>query len=62
MVSMFYNIESPMHVWDDKHQCYITSHDEETDCNVELYLPSQTAHWFDKCPRELHADECLIFT
>eukprot|EP00975_Prorocentrum_lima_P020902 4398549-Prorocentrum_lima.AAC.1 len=20
------------------------------------------AHWFGKCPRELHADECRIFT
>eukprot|EP00975_Prorocentrum_lima_P037568 7901704-Prorocentrum_lima.AAC.1 len=57
MVSMFYDIESPMHVWDDTHHCYITSHDEETDCEVELYLPQHMAHWFPECPQELHADE-----
>eukprot|EP00975_Prorocentrum_lima_P071536 12938238-Prorocentrum_lima.AAC.1 len=44
------------------HQCYITSHDEETNCEVELYLPQHMAHWFNECPRELHAYECLVFT
>eukprot|EP00975_Prorocentrum_lima_P069412 12926244-Prorocentrum_lima.AAC.1 len=30
MVSMFYNLEHPMHIWDGMQQCYVTSHDEET--------------------------------
>eukprot|EP00975_Prorocentrum_lima_P047984 10033940-Prorocentrum_lima.AAC.1 len=51
-----------MHIWDNKHQCYITPHNEESSGEVELYLPPCMAHWFDKCPRELQADECLIFT
>eukprot|EP00975_Prorocentrum_lima_P027841 5854194-Prorocentrum_lima.AAC.1 len=57
MVSVFYDIESPMHVWDTEHQCYITSHDEELNDEVELYLPPNMAHWFNKCHRELQADE-----
>eukprot|EP00975_Prorocentrum_lima_P058884 12348502-Prorocentrum_lima.AAC.1 len=51
MVSMFYNIESPMHIWDSIQQCYVTSHDEEKSGEVELYLPPQMAHWFDECPQ-----------
>eukprot|EP00975_Prorocentrum_lima_P049541 10365372-Prorocentrum_lima.AAC.1 len=62
MVSAFYDIESPMHTWDNKHQCYIMSHDEEPSGEVELYLPPHMAHWFSKCPQELQADECLVFT
>eukprot|EP00975_Prorocentrum_lima_P027416 5761004-Prorocentrum_lima.AAC.1 len=46
MVSAFYNLESPMHIWDDMQRCYATSHDEETHFEVEIYLPPQMAHWF----------------
>eukprot|EP00975_Prorocentrum_lima_P002348 513040-Prorocentrum_lima.AAC.1 len=57
MVSAFYDIESPMHMWDATHQCYITSYDEELNDEVELYLPPNMPHWFSKCRRELQADE-----
>eukprot|EP00975_Prorocentrum_lima_P071014 12935298-Prorocentrum_lima.AAC.1 len=50
-----------MHIWDGIQQCYVTSHDETND-EVELYLPPQMAHWFDKCPQELQADEHLFLT
>eukprot|EP00975_Prorocentrum_lima_P018901 3982012-Prorocentrum_lima.AAC.1 len=59
---MFYNLEHPMHIWDGTQQCYVTSHDEETNGEVEFYLPPQLAHWFDKCPKELQACEHLVLT
>eukprot|EP00975_Prorocentrum_lima_P061705 12881411-Prorocentrum_lima.AAC.1 len=62
MVSTFYNLEHPMCVWDHVQQCFVTSHDEETECEVDFYLPPYVAHWFDNCPRELQADEHLVLT
>eukprot|EP00975_Prorocentrum_lima_P024930 5234986-Prorocentrum_lima.AAC.1 len=52
-----------MHIWDGIQQCYVTSPDEEeTNGEVEFYLSAQMAHWFDKCPHELRADEHLVLT
>eukprot|EP00975_Prorocentrum_lima_P009099 1937484-Prorocentrum_lima.AAC.1 len=48
MVAALWNIEHSMHVWDDDKSCFITSHDEEENNEVELYLP-----------QELHAYEQL---
>eukprot|EP00975_Prorocentrum_lima_P030856 6475469-Prorocentrum_lima.AAC.1 len=62
MVSTFYNPEHPMHVWDYDQSCFVTSHDQEADDEVELYLPPSMAHWHYSCPHELQAYEHLVLT
>eukprot|EP00975_Prorocentrum_lima_P046528 9725061-Prorocentrum_lima.AAC.1 len=59
MVATLWDIEHPMHVWDDDKSCFITSHDEEEDDEMELYLPPRMARWHSECPHEYQADEQL---
>eukprot|EP00975_Prorocentrum_lima_P035447 7444545-Prorocentrum_lima.AAC.1 len=61
-VSMFYHHEHPMHVWDYDQSCFITSHDQEAEDEVELYLPPSMARWHHNCPHELREYECCVLT
>eukprot|EP00975_Prorocentrum_lima_P070251 12930939-Prorocentrum_lima.AAC.1 len=62
MVATFWDLEHPMHVWDDDQDCFITSYDQEASEEVEFYLPPNMAHWHNVCPHELQAYEQLALT
>eukprot|EP00975_Prorocentrum_lima_P049645 10387753-Prorocentrum_lima.AAC.1 len=62
MVSVLWNIEHPMYVWDDDASCFITSYDEEDSDQVEFYLPPNMVHWHNNCPQEPQAYEQLVPT